>query len=86
MPNRPKQDSDHDDLRLVGLFVATNFVAPPLIHQAAISLAEHGWTQTAQNVERWTEPVLRTAFFYNSLHRQRHRLPKDEGPRVVREG
>jgi len=82
----PKHDNNNDDLRLVGLFVATNFVAPPVIHQAAVSLAQHGWTQTALNVERWTEPILRTAFFYNSLQRQRHRLLKDEkGPRVERE-
>ena len=85
----PTTTDDHflSDMRLVGLYVATNYVAPPLIHQTAVALAEHGWPQTGKNVERWTEPILKTAFFYRSLRRQRQhqRLLLNDGTRSARE-
>ena len=63
---------DSSDAGLLGLYVAANFVAPPLIHEAARRLKAGGYGGLADGLDAWAVPLLDVAFFYRSIRQQRH--------------
>ena len=63
---------DDNDLGLMGLYVATNFVAPPLLHDVAQRLKANGYEQLGGELDVWGVPLLNMAFFYRSIRQQRH--------------